>query len=107
MSKAKKGKKKLPKFLQSALWSYDLNAFEPDNPYDKDLIVTQIFNHGTWKQLQWLLGRYSKKELVETLKKPRKGLWHKDSLNYWQEVLNIKLSKKDYQKALFNLFLQA
>lgn len=106
MPKAKKSKKKLPKFLQSALWSYDLNAFNLDNPYAKDIIVTQILNYGSWKQLRWLLDQYSKRDLITTLKKPRRGLWHKDSLDYWQQVLNIKLPKKTYQKALFNLFPQ-
>lgn len=106
MSKAKKPKKKLPKFLQSVLWSYDLDAFDPDNPFDRRLIITQVLNHGSWKQIQWLLNYYSKKDLVEALKNPPKGVWYKDSLNYWLEMLNLKLPKETYQKAIFNLHPQ-
>jgi hypothetical protein len=41
--------KKLPEFLQTCLWSYDLKELDPKDPRDRRLIITQVLNHGTWE----------------------------------------------------------
>lgn len=97
------GKQKIPKFLQSALWSYSLDAMSADNPSDRKLIIEQILNYGTQDQLDWLLGNYTKEQIKEVVKNPSRGLWQKDSLNYWTKILEIILPKDTYKNAIFNL----
>lgn len=91
----------LPKFLQSTLWSYDLKSL--DIKKDKNIIITQILNHGSWQQIQWLRKQYSLREITNVISNPGKGLWYSDVLNYWQIILGINLSKKKIQQALFSL----
>lgn len=95
--------KKLPKLMQTCLWSYDLDELNPEDPEDKHLIITQVLNHGTWEQLNWLLKNYAETEIKEVIKNPDRGMWHKDVLNYWFNIFDIKLSKETIDKALFSL----
>ncbi|MBU1486743.1 hypothetical protein KKH56_01660 [bacterium] len=44
----------VPKFLQSALWSYDLSKMDAGNKDDKRIIIEQVLNYGIWEQLKWL-----------------------------------------------------
>ena len=52
-----KKNKKLPEFLRSVLWSYDVSRM--DTQKDKNLIVEQILNYGAEKELWWLIKTYS------------------------------------------------
>jgi len=91
----------LPKFLQSALWSYNLK--ELDIKKDKSLIITQVLNHGTWESVKWVCKNYEWREIKKVVVNPQRGCWHKDSLNYWLEFFKMKLPKDKYEKALFSL----
>lgn len=91
----------LPKFLQSVLWSYDLEKL--DVKKDKSLIVTQILNYGLWRDIRWVCQNYHWNEIKEVIINPERGCWRKDSLNYWLEFFGIKFSKSKYKKALFTL----
>lgn len=91
----------LPKFLQSALWSYDLKSLDLKSDYR--LIITQVLNHGNWKQIQWLKKIYGLEKIKKVVSNPSRGLWYDDVLNYWQVILNLKLPKKKFDKALFSL----
>ena len=91
----------LPNFLQSALWSYNIKKMDVDK--DKKLIMEQILNYGTWKQLKWLLNNYSWREIKNVVKNPARGCWRDDVLNYWLLFFNIKMSKSKKERALFNL----
>ena len=82
----------IPKILQSALYSYDLRSLDTEKDYR--LIVTQVLNHGNWQQVQWLQKTYGLAKIKEVVKKPDRGVWYDDVLNYWQIILDIKLSKK-------------
>lgn len=92
---------KVPKFLQSTLWSYDLTRM--DNGKAKNLIITQVLNHGTWEQLLWLLKNYSLKDIKSVLRKPQRGVWQKETLNYWSKILDIKTKNNKKFKAFFTL----
>ncbi len=94
-------KNKLPKFLQSALWSYELKKLNIKK--DKNLIITQILNHGTWKQLKWLQDNYSFSEIRTVLRTSGRGAWYEDVLNYWSIILNLRLSKNRIGEALVSL----
>lgn len=91
----------LPKFLQSALWSYD--AKKMDIKADKELIIQQILNYGIEKQIEWLFKTYSKKEIKDVLSHPRRGSWQADVLNYWLKIFDVKLNKDIYELAIFDL----
>lgn len=99
--KQKKQKKKLPRFLQSALWSYRLDKL--DLQKDKELIISQILNHGTWKQLQWLWQNYSEKEIESVFKKPFRGFWREEVLNYWSQIFGLRWSKNKIRRLSFSL----
>jgi len=93
----------LPKFLQSVLWSYDLSKMSSSNPKDRNLIITQVLNHGDMKQLSWLTKTYSRKEIENVVKKPQRGMWFRRILDYWLNILQIKLPEETYQKAILNI----
>jgi len=91
----------IPKYLQSALWSYDVSRI--DSIEHKDIIISQVLNHGNWKQLQWLLETYDTKDIKQAISEPKRGAWYDDVLNYWEQVLNLEIPKEARQKALFSL----
>lgn len=91
----------LPKFLQSCFPSYDLAGL--DRGKDKNLIVTQILNYGTEKEIEWMGKNYSKKEIEEIIKSPTSGMWVKSILLYWLNIFDIKLDQNNLNKAIINL----
>lgn len=91
----------LPKFLQSCFPSYDLTKL--NNERDGSLIITQILNYGTEKEVEWLGKNYSRKEISEAVRFPIRGTWIESILFYWQRVLGIKLDQKIINKSVINL----
>lgn len=94
----------IPQFLQSTLWSFNLANLDPEK--DKSAIISQILNHGSWKDLQWILKTYSLNDIKEVIKKPKRGIWMDDVLNYWTQILDIDILKKKREEALFSLDLK-
>jgi len=97
MSKAKK----IPKSLQSVLWSYNLN--EMDLEEDKEIIITQVLNYGTWEDVKWLYSVYSEKDIKKIVSHPKKGLWFERVLNFWEKMFDINIPKKIRYQAIFNI----
>lgn len=91
----------LPKFLQPCFPSYNLKSLNPAR--DKKLIITEILNYGTEKDLEWLTKTYSKNDLKHVLSKPEKGVWLKDVIRYWQKILDLKIDKNDFQEAILDI----
>ncbi|MGH2569523.1 MAG: DUF6922 domain-containing protein [Bacteroidota bacterium] len=91
----------IAKFLQSALWSYNVKKLDPKR--DKKYIISQILNHGTWEQVKWALKTYSRSEISEVLRNPSRGIWFDDALNFWLTIYKLKLPKQKYEQALFHL----
>lgn len=91
----------VPKFLQSALWSYQVSYLDKNR--DKGYIITQILNHGSWDQLRWLLKNYRSPMIKRSIQNPARGMWHDDALNYWTTIYNIRLPRIVYQRARFSL----
>jgi hypothetical protein len=96
-------KNALPKFLQSALWSYDISKFDLKDANDRAIVIQSILNKGTDEQLAWLLNRFSEKDLKAALKSLRRGSWWPDSLNYWAKVLGLTISSRKYEEAIQNI----
>lgn len=76
----------IPAKFESAFWSYNIKELDLGN--DKDLIITQLLNYGDLDAVRWVVAQYGTKGIGEVVKKPRRGLWHKRTLNYWREQLS-------------------
>jgi len=95
-------KLKIPKKMKWLFWSYDISSL--DLKKDKDYIIPQTLNYGTWEDVQWLFRVYSEEEIVKIIENPNRGLWFEKVLNFWLKMFDIKLKKNIYQKALINLY---
>lgn len=91
-------KSKIPKKMKWLFWSYDINSL--DLKKDKDYIITQTLNYGTWEDVKWLFKVYSRKEIMRIVKNPARGLWFEKVLDFWVKMFGIELKKDVYQKAL-------
>lgn len=92
---------KIPKFLQSVLWSYELDQLDLEE--DKNIIITQILNCGDWQDLKWLLSVYSENDIREVVANPRRGTWFPKALNFWLTMFDLKLPKEVIEKAVIKL----
>ena len=94
-------KKKIPKFVAPCLWSYNINHM--DLQEDKQLIIMQVLNYGTWRNIKWLYSVYTEDDIKKVVTNPGRGLWFPKVLNFWETVLEIKIPKNKREKALFKL----
>ena len=95
--------KKMPKMLQSALWSYNLDKLDFESSKDKNLVVQSVLNYGTKDQVNWVLNNFSEREIKEILNKPRRGSWWTESLNYWTKIFKVRPDESTYEKAIQNI----
>lgn len=96
-----KVKTKIPKKMQWLFWS--VNIDDLDLKRDKDYIISQVLNYGTWEDLKWLFKVYSEKEIKNVIKNPGRGLWFRDVLNFWDLMFDLKLRDKTFERAILNL----
>ena len=73
----------LPSFLQSCLASYDLSKMDKNR--HKETIITSV------------------KEIEEVVASPQRGMWFREVLTYWQKILDIKIPKNIFDKAIIDL----
>lgn len=95
-------KSKIPKKMKWLFWSYDINSL--DSKKDKDYIITQTLNYGTWEDVRWLFRVYLEKEIIKVIKNPSQGLWFEKILDFWLKMFALKVKKDIYQKALVGLY---
>lgn len=57
--------KKLPADFKPLMWSYDFDKIDPLK--DKETIIINTINYGSWKQWLWLFNYYGIKELKEII----------------------------------------
>lgn len=93
--------KKVPKKLQSVLWSYDISTMDLEN--SRELIIQQVLNYGDWNDLKWLYKTYPEKKIKEVVQNPRRGIWFENVLNFWCLMFEIKLTPSVWKRALFDL----
>lgn len=91
----------LPEFLQPFFASYDLSAL--DSEQDKELVITQVLVWGDKEATSWLLENYKLDELGEVIQKPRRGMWTRKALNYWQSVLEVETDQEAYSAAIMDM----
>jgi len=82
-------------------WSYDIKSL--DLKADKEYIITQVLNYGTWEELRFLYKIYSEREIKEVVKNPRRGVWFEKILNFWTLMFDVRLPKEVRKKAIFSL----
>ena len=85
-------KNKLPKSVESVLWSYDINKIDFD--LHKKLIISQVLNFGTSDATDWLFKTYELKEIRKVAEQIPLGQWDKKSLALWALYLDIKPKPK-------------
>lgn len=79
----------IPFFLQPYLASYDLTKLDKDDPSVAVEVITKALNLGDTKAISWLFDNYTLAEIRNVVKNPKRGVWNKESLNYWKEILKI------------------
>ena len=87
----------IPSGVSSCFWSYDVSQL--DFQRDRNEIITQIFNYGNWEAVKWVRKIYSDKEIRSVLKKPARGRWFKQALNFWLLEFGMKLSNAIKRRA--------
>ena len=95
----KNKKFKILQKLQGVLWSYDVRDLDLEK--DKEYIITQVLNYGTWEDLKLLYKLYPEKDIKKVIRYPRRGVWFKKVLSFWTTVFNIRLKKDIFKKAIF------
>lgn len=94
-------KKTIPSKLRWLFWSYDIKSMDVKS--DKDYIIPQVLNFGTWDEIKWLFRIYPEKEIINAVKKPSRGVWFEKVLNFWLTMFNIRLKKDIWRKAIFDI----
>lgn len=94
-------KSKIPAYIARCLWSYDISSI--DIKKDRELIITQVLNYGDWEGVTWLWKTYPERLIREIVSHPRRGLWFKQVLNFWELMLKIKLPNSIKHQAIFQL----
>jgi len=86
-----KNTKQLPQFLKPFLWSYNFEQI--DVAKDKNIIIKNILDLGTYDSVKWVKENYSRGEIEEVIKKTIQSDWGDKSLNYWTQIYNVKPKK--------------
>ncbi len=79
----------IPAFIQVYLPSYDVTKLDEKNPAVAREVITSVLNEGNTQALEWIFHYYSLDEIRECIKKPQRGVWFAESLNYWRQILRV------------------
>jgi len=92
---------RIPPCIVRCLWSFDINNLDLER--QKELLITQVLNYGDWQGVKWLYKTYSEEDIKEVIEHPRRGLWFKRVLNFWQIMLKVKIPQEELQRAIIRL----
>ena len=92
---------KLPGFLQSCLWSYDLTKVNPKT--NTGIIITQVLNWGGRQQLDWLFENYNEDEIKRVMLHPSRGVWLRDKFRYWLNKFDMLIDPLEFEVAIRDL----
>lgn len=95
---------KLPEFMQSCLWSYDISTMDPQK--SKVTVITQAINHGDSRQLQWMLQNYSDREIREVVTHPTRGMWWREKLRFWLNKYGVMIDPLRFELAIREIELR-
>lgn len=100
MERSRRKKMKIPRGLQSVLWSTNINLLDVER--DKGYIIHQIFAYGRMEDILWVFKTYPKREIIKTFtsipyKDYRAGRFNFVK-NYLLDLKNYKLDDRYYVK---------
>lgn len=75
------------KVFKPFLWSYDTKKM--DMIKDKERIITNVLNKGTYEATKLLFKVYDLKTIKSMVRNPLPGDWSKKSLNFWSIILGV------------------
>lgn len=89
---------KIPKNLQSVLWSTDVDLLDLEK--DKSYIIHQILLYGTFDEIRWLFRTYPKKVILNVFLEYPRQIYPKEVFrfvkNYILSLKRIKLAEEKY-----------
>ena len=84
-------KQKLPKDFKPLLWSYKFSEIDPER--DKQTIIVNVVNYGNWRQWQWIIKTYGRKEVKRLLVNTPMSVFFQRPLNLISLLLGIRKFK--------------
>ncbi|MBM3701173.1 MAG: hypothetical protein FJW68_09725 [Actinobacteria bacterium] len=94
-------KKIIPEYIAPCLWSYSIEDI--DLKKDKEKIITQVLNYGSPERIKWLYSTYTEDDIKYVVLNPRRGMWFKKVLNFWEIMLEVKIPTDKKEKAIINI----
>lgn len=89
---------KLPSFLQSCLWSYDISEIDVER--DMRLIIVQAINYGNKKQIAWMENTYSDEDIRDVVMHPRRGVWWRNKLRSYLKKFRAIIDPLIFEAAI-------
>lgn len=93
--------KKVPESVRACLWF--ANSGRLDWERQKDLVITQVLNRGTWEAVRWVYREYGEKAIKNVVRNPKRGLWFPQSLTFWEKFFRLSLKSSSFERALLRL----
>jgi hypothetical protein len=78
----------IPSSLQPYFQEYDLTALRLRR--DANLIIQRILEFGTWDELRWLFGVYSRRRVQRFLREHGERWLNPVTFNYWRKLLGVR-----------------
>ena len=92
---------RIPEDVAPCLWSYNIEDI--DLKKDKETIITQVLNYGSPQRIKWLYSIYTEDDIKHVVLNPRRGMWFKKVLNFWEIMLKVKIPQDKKEKAICNI----
>jgi hypothetical protein len=92
---------KLPEFLRSVLWSYDLSSLDKER--DWRLIISQSLNYGNSEVIEWVKANYGGDKIKEIVVHPRRGIWLREKLRKWLGYFGIMIDPLEFEIAIMEM----
>ena len=77
-----------PQSVKACLWSYDASRIDLTDKIQKDLVIRNVLNRGTYEAVLWLRGTFPEADIAATITKSSSSDWNKKSLALWSLVFN-------------------
>lgn len=75
----------LPESAYKYFW--DINPAELDVSARPRYVIERLLEYGDFPEIRWLLGRFSREEIVETVRKSRALSLR--SANFWMQIMGV------------------
>lgn len=79
----------IPSYIEPFLWSYDTKKIDLNK--HKDRIIVNVLKYGTPKATDWVMKRYSREEIRQSLEGPVARELDPKSRKYWALLFDIRI----------------